>query len=97
MSASREDRTDCACQKQLTVALTIPEVVAVIDALLQAEVTLPLVDARHRALQSIPYLRSLQLAIADRLEDLMADMKLADSLAAARSNLFIAAELGDGQ
>jgi hypothetical protein len=53
--------------------LTRPEMVAIIDALLQAEMTLPLLDDRHGSLIPVQRLRSLQLALADRLEDLLAE------------------------
>lgn len=49
------------------------EMAAVIDALLQAEITLPLVDARNLSLSRIERVRSLQLNLAHRLEDLLAE------------------------
>ena len=62
----------------LTVSLTIPEIAAVVDALLQAELTLPLVDERHRNLNSIGHLRCLQLSLVDRLEDVLAGARPAE-------------------
>ncbi|WP_146255996.1 hypothetical protein [Aestuariivirga litoralis] len=49
------------------------EMAAVIDALLQAEITLPLVDTRNLSLSRIEWVRSLQLSLAHRLEDLLAE------------------------
>ena len=49
------------------------EIAAVIDALLQAEITLPLVDTRNLALSRVERVRSLQLNLAHRLEDLLAE------------------------
>lgn len=49
------------------------EMAAVIDALLQAEITLPLIDARNLSIPHIERIRSLQLNLAHRLEDLLAE------------------------
>lgn len=49
------------------------EMAAVIDALLQAEITLPLIDQRNISLGRIEQIRSLQLSLANRLEDLLAE------------------------
>lgn len=53
--------------------LSRTEVVAIIDALLQAEMTLPLLDERHLPLTPVQRIRSLQLTLANRLEDLLAE------------------------
>lgn len=55
------------------LTLTRDEIVVIIDALLQAEMTLPLLDARHEALHPVKELRALQLSLAERLEDLIAE------------------------
>lgn len=54
-------------------SLSKTEVVAIIDALLQAEMTLPLLDERNRSLKPVQRVRSLQLSLAHRLEDLLAE------------------------
>lgn len=54
-------------------SLSRREMVAIIDALLQAEMTLPLLDERNRALGPVQRLRTLQLSLANRLEDLLAE------------------------
>lgn len=48
------------------------EIVTIIDALLQAEMTLPLLDERNRSRAPVQRLQSMQLALAERLEDLLA-------------------------
>lgn len=54
------------------VELTEVEIALIIDALLQAEMTLPLLDRRYMALKPIEILRDQQLSLANRLEDVMA-------------------------
>lgn len=49
------------------------EMSVLIDALLQAEMTLPLIDKRNLSLTPLDWIRSLQLALANRLEDLLAE------------------------
>lgn len=79
MSLASERLTkETAETEPLTISLTIPEIAAVVDALLQAEITLPLIDERHRKLKSIGHLRCLQLSLVDRLEDVLAGAKRAD-------------------
>lgn len=51
--------------------LSKADVALIIDALLQAEMTLPLIDRRYRAMKAIEALRAKQLLLANRLEDLM--------------------------
>lgn len=76
MTAHLEDHTRDAPEAQpVAVPLTAPEMAAIVDALLQAERILPLIDGRHAALKSIGHLRCLQLSLADRLEELMASAK----------------------
>ena len=53
--------------------LSRTEIAVIIDALLQAEMTLPLIDERNRSLMPVQRLRALQLALADRLEDILAE------------------------
>lgn len=53
------------------VDLSKADVAVIIDALLQAEITLPLVDRRYRAMKAVDVLRKHQLTLANRLEDLM--------------------------
>ena len=80
MTAHLEHHGSGALDAQpVAVPLTAPEIVAIVDALLQAERTLPLIDERHAALKSIGHLRCLQLSLADRLEDVMASAKRAGS------------------
>ena len=57
----------------VTLRLSRADVALVIDALLQAEMTLPLLDPRYRSMKSVDRLRARQLALADQLEDLIAD------------------------
>lgn len=52
--------------------LTRSDLALIIDALLQAEMTLPLIDRRYRALKAIESLRAQQLSLANRLEDVLA-------------------------
>jgi len=66
---SRHDNSEAGFHPSLSRA----EVVAIIDALLQAEMTLPLLDGRNRHLPHVQRIRSLQLSLANRLEDLLAD------------------------
>lgn len=54
------------------VDLTRADMALIIEALLQAEMTLPLLDQRFAALQPVESLRQQQLSLADRLEDIMA-------------------------
>ena len=56
------------------VDLTQIEMALIIDALLQAEMTLPLLDRRYRALKPIESLRFQQLSLANRLEDVLASI-----------------------
>lgn len=67
-TVSRHDHNEAGFHPSLSRA----EVVAIIDALLQAEMTLPLLDGRNRHLPPVHRIRSLQLSLADRLEDLLA-------------------------
>jgi len=60
-------------EEEFSPHLSRVEMAAVIDALLQAEITLPLVDKRNISLDRIERIRSLQLSLANRLEDLLAE------------------------
>ena len=62
---------------RMAIELSRAEIALLIDALLQAEVTLNLLDERHAKLGFIPQLRAQQLSLADRLEDLMAGSRRA--------------------
>lgn len=67
--------------------LTRTDLALIIDALLQAEMTLPLIDRRYRAMKAIESLRVHQLALANRLEDLMAGNGLAGQIGKSKSQL----------
>ena len=54
------------------VELTRMEMAVIIEALLQAEMTLPLLDRRYLALKPVESLRHQQLSLATRLEDSLA-------------------------
>jgi hypothetical protein len=66
------DRTADMLGQSSQVDLTKVEMALIIDALLQAEITLPLLDRRHMGLKPIESLRLQQLSLANRLEDVMA-------------------------
>ena len=61
----------------VAVQLTKADIALVIDALLQAEMTLPLLDPRYKDMKPLDHLRARQLALADQLENLMADQRTA--------------------
>jgi len=56
------------------VDLTQIEMALIIDALLQAEMTLPLLDQRYKTLKLIESLRFQQLSLANRLEAVLASI-----------------------
>lgn len=62
---------------RVRLELTKMDLALMIDALLQAEMTLPLIDRRHKALRAIESLRAQQLSLANRLEELLAGCGLA--------------------
>lgn len=64
-----------AIDQPVVVDLTPEEVALIIDALLQAEMTLPFLDTCYRAMDPIHALRAHQLALANRLEDLMTEAR----------------------
>lgn len=55
------------------VELSRTEMAVIIGALLQAEATLPLIDARYGSLNYLESLRNQQLSLANRLEDILAE------------------------
>jgi hypothetical protein len=57
--------------EMIHVDLSRADVALIIDALLQAEMTLPLIDRRYRSMKTVESLRAGQLSLANRLEDLM--------------------------
>ena len=78
LPASSQSTTDA-----VRVTLSKADVALIIDALLQAEMTLPLIDRRYRAMKAIEALRVNQLQLADRLEDLMSSPAREDDRAGA--------------
>lgn len=68
----RNGTADASAQK-FHVKLTRTEMALIIDALLQAEMTLPLLDRRYMALKPLKQLRFQQLTLANRLEDVLAE------------------------
>ena len=72
---------------QIRLDLSRMDMALIIDALLQAEMTLPLIDRRYRALKAIESLRAQQLSLANRLEDLMADSGAISEVANTKSRL----------
>lgn len=55
------------------IELSRTEMAVIIGALLQAEATLPMIDARYGGLNYLGSLRTQQLALANRLEDTLAE------------------------
>lgn len=68
----RNSHSDELLGSVLSVQLSKADIALVIDALLQAEMTLPLLDPRYREMRSVDHLRARQLALADHLEELLA-------------------------
>lgn len=66
-------RTSDPSTQRVHVALTRTEMALIIEALLQAEMTLPLLDRRYMSLKPLEHLRFQQLTLANQLEDMMAD------------------------
>ena len=66
------DNTADPLKQCFPVELTRTEMALVIEALLQAEMTLPLLDRRYMTLKPVVSLRSQQLSLANRLEDVLA-------------------------
>ena len=61
------------------VHLSQSDIALVIDALLQAEMTLPLLDPRYREMKAVDHLRARQLALANQFEELLANERSARS------------------
>lgn len=61
-------------EEHVPVDLSKAEMALIIGALLQAERTLPLIDRRYVNLKSLEGLRTQQLSLANRLEDIIADL-----------------------
>ena len=70
-----ESQSDETAGQLVPVDLSQQDVAVIIDALLQAEVTLPLIDARYRSMDKLRTIRAHQLSLANRLEDVMADVR----------------------
>lgn len=66
------DRGAAMLGQSSPVDLTQVEMAIIIDALLRAEITLPLIDRRHMGLRPVESLRHQQLSLAHRLEDVIA-------------------------
>lgn len=69
--------SDCPLGSVAAVRLSRADIALVIDALLQAEMTLPLIDPRYREMKAVDHVRTRQLALADQLENLIAIEKTA--------------------
>ena len=61
------------------VHLSQSDIALVIDALLQAEMTLPLLDPRYKDMRTVDHLRARQLALANQFEELLANERSARS------------------
>lgn len=75
--SDRAENVDPSLGSAIAVHLREADIALVIDALLQAEMTLPLLDPRYRTMKSIDHLRARQLALADQLEGLIANERCA--------------------
>lgn len=76
MSTDRPSKPAAAApDHHFRVELSRSELALVIGALLQAEATLPLIDGRYARMKCLAGLRRQQLSLADRLEDMMADVQ----------------------
>lgn len=76
MDAARANKAVMAAsanaEHHYAVSLDRAEVVLIIDALLQAEMTLPMIDRRHQSFGAMEGLRQRQLSLAERLEKALA-------------------------
>jgi hypothetical protein len=66
-------KPSCVPSPIVSVAIGRADVALIIDALLQAEMTLPLIDERYKTMKVIDSLRERQMALANSLEDLLAE------------------------
>jgi hypothetical protein len=66
-------KPNCVRSPIVSVAIDRADIALIIDALLQAEMTLPLIDERHKTMRVIDSLRGRQLDLANSLEDLLAE------------------------
>ena len=73
MPDHRSDRVTQNNGLRFLVELSKQELVLLIDALLSAEMTLCILDEKHGSLNASKDLRDLQVALANRIEDLLAD------------------------
>lgn len=65
-------KPNCVPSPIVSVVIRRADVALIIDALLQAEMTLPLIDERYKTMKVIDSLRERQLVLANSLEDLLA-------------------------
>lgn len=77
----RDRNSDDAPGSVLAVHLDRSDIALIIDALLQAEMTLPLIDPRYRHMKAIDHLRARQLSLADQLEEMIASEETAEPAA----------------
>jgi hypothetical protein len=66
-------KPDCVRSPIVSVSIDRADIALIIDALLQAEMTLPLIDDRYKTMKVIDSLRERQLDLANSLEDLLAE------------------------
>ena len=66
-------KPNCVRSQTVSVSIERADIALIIDALLQAEMTLPLIDDRYKTMKVIDSLRERQLDLANSLEDLLAD------------------------
>lgn len=66
-------KPNCVQNSIVFVAIDRADVALIIDALLQAEMTLPLIDCRYKTMKVIDSLRGRQLSLANSFEDLLAE------------------------
>ena len=66
-------KPNCVQSQTVSVSIERADIALIIDALLQAEMTLPLIDDRYKTMKVIDSLRERQLDLANSLEDLLAD------------------------
>jgi len=66
-------KPNCARSQTVSVSIERADIALIIDALLQAEMTLPLIDDRYKTMRAIDSLRERQLDLANSLEDLLAE------------------------
>ncbi len=66
-------KPNCVRSQTVSVSIERADIALIIDALLQAEMTLPLIDDRYKTMKVIDSLRERQLDLANSLEDLLAE------------------------